>query len=173
MLLLNNRFSSYTVHVAPPGRPGALTLAPAAVTSSTLPFPLVVPRGGRRESPCAAGEGDGGDLASRGRGVAAWRGCARRHEIYLRRLLLLAARRRSGDYVGTADSAGVVTDLLRKGPGAAAPDKAAAASPPPGMTGQEAASCGCAWGRRIKGSRTRVRRWRRVAAGAFSGVYGA
>lgn len=52
---------------------------------------------------------------------------------------------------GTADSTGGMTDIRRKAPGATAPYTAAVVSPSLGMTSQEAASCGGAWGRRIEG----------------------
>jgi hypothetical protein len=49
--------------VAPPGDRGAKTLDPAATVPSHRLLPPVAPRGGRRTSPCSAGERGGGDLA--------------------------------------------------------------------------------------------------------------
>lgn len=83
-----------------------------------------------------------------------------------------SSRRRSGGITGAAVSTGGAIGPRRKDLGAAAPDTVVAVSPSSGMTGQEATPCGGgAWGWRIMGSRTRVRRRRRrVAAEAISGV---
>jgi hypothetical protein len=47
----------------PPGDRGAKTLDPAATVPSHRLLPPVAPRGGRRTSPCSAGERGGGELA--------------------------------------------------------------------------------------------------------------